>query len=45
MIRIMVFGTFDMIHEGHEDFFDKRDRWLPNRILLFPLRVMFPRRE
>ncbi len=21
MIRIMVFGTFDMIHEGHEDFF------------------------
>ena len=21
MTRIMVFGTFDMIHEGHEDFF------------------------
>lgn len=21
MARIMVFGTFDMVHEGHEDFF------------------------
>ena len=21
MIRIMIFGTFDMIHKGHEDFF------------------------
>ena len=21
MTRVMVFGTFDMLHEGHEDFF------------------------
>src|SRR3989344_7931035 len=23
MIRIMVFGTFDIVHRGHEDFFEQ----------------------
>src|SRR3989344_9622922 len=32
--RIMVFGTFDMIHEGHEDFFRQARALAPGPYLI-----------
>jgi len=34
MIRIMVFGTFDMIHAGHEDFFRQARALAPDPYLI-----------
>src|SRR3989344_4773700 len=34
MIRIMVFGTFDMIHAGHEDFFRQARALAPQPYLI-----------
>lgn len=34
MARIMVFGTFDMIHPGHEDFFRQARALLPEPHLI-----------
>ena len=34
MTRIMVFGTFDMIHEGHADFFKQARLLAPNPHLI-----------
>ncbi len=33
-IRIMIFGTFDMIHEGHEDFFRQARELAENPYLI-----------
>lgn len=34
MNRVMVFGTFDMIHEGHEDFFRQARALAPDSFLI-----------
>lgn len=34
MTRIMVFGTFDMIHAGHEDFFNQARALAPDPYLI-----------
>lgn len=34
MVRIMVFGTFDMVHEGHEDFFRQARALAPDAYLI-----------
>ena len=34
MTRIMVFGTFDMIHQGHEDLFRQARALAPNPYLI-----------
>jgi FAD synthetase len=34
MVKIMIFGTFDMIHEGHEDFFKQARSLAPDAQLI-----------